>query len=422
MTSSTRQPRGSGSRRRAGRPAPGGAAYPAPRPSRQPMPRQSYRPASAKHPAKPQRRARKPHTIDMPTMCATLLLLLVGLIALFSASYSNALYTQGSATYFIARQLKWAAGGLIAMFLLSKWDYHDYKYLTIPAIAISVFLLILVLIPGVGTTTKGATRWLFGFQPSELAKDAVIICFAAWASTKYRDVRHWKKLLYPYGALLAVYIFLLAKEPHNSAIIITCGIGLIMLIAAGLRIWFLIPAGILAVLGAFASYLTFEHVRNRVNIWLDPFSDMRKTGFQAAMGQIAIGSGGLFGRGLGNGMQKQLYLPEPHNDFIFATWCEEMGLIGALAVIAVFAYLIWRGLRIARSSPDRMGMLLATGITAKLAIQTIMNLFVVTGLMPVTGASLPFFSYGGTALMLQLAEMGILLNVSRYMRIEARTE
>lgn len=158
MTSSTRQPRGSGSRRRAGRPAPGGAAYPAPRPSRQPMPRQSYRPASAKRPAKPQRRARKPHTIDMPTMCATLLLLLVGLIALFSASYSNALYTQGSATYFIARQLRWAAGGLIAMFLLSKWDYHDYKYLTIPAIALSVFLLILVLIPGVGTTTKGATR------------------------------------------------------------------------------------------------------------------------------------------------------------------------------------------------------------------------------------------------------------------------
>ena len=355
-------------------------------------------------------------------MCATLLLLLVGLIALFSASYSNALYTQGSATYFIAKQLKWAAGGLAAMFLLSKWDYHDYKYLTVPAVIVSVFLLILVLIPGVGTTRNGATRWLFGFQPSELAKDAVIICFAAWASTKYRDVQHFRKLAYPYGALLLVYIVLLAKEPHNSAIIITCGVGLIMLIVAGLRIWFLIPVGILGALGAVASYFTFKHVRNRVNIWLDPFSDMRDTGFQAAMGQIAIGSGGLFGRGLGNGMQKQLYLPEPHNDFIFATWCEEMGLIGALAVIAAFAYLIWRGLRIARSSPDRMGMLLATGITAKLAIQTIMNLFVVTGLMPVTGASLPFFSYGGTALMLQLAEMGILLNVSRYMRIEARTE
>mgnify|MGYP002614101912 FL=1 len=231
-----------------------------------------------------------------------------------------------------------------------------------------------------------------------------------------------RKLAYPYGLLLFIYVGLLYKEPHTSAIIICCAIGLIILIAAGIRIWFLVPAIVLAVLGGFGAYMTLEHVQKRVNIWLDPFSDMRKTGFQAAMGQIAIGSGGLFGRGLGNGMQKQLYLPEPHNDFIFATWCEEMGLIGALIIIAIFAFLIWRGFYIARSSPDRMGMLLATGITAKLAIQTLMNLCVVTGIMPVTGAALPFFSYGGTALMLQLAEMGILLNVSRYMRIESRSK
>ena len=161
----------------------------------------------------------------MPTVYAsTLLLLIVGLIALFSASYSERAVHAGQRDLLHRKtaQVGFGAVGLIAMFLLSKWDYHDYKYLTIPAIAVSVFLLILVLIPGVGTTTKGATRWLFGFQPSELAKDAVIICFAAWASTKYRDVQHWKKLLYPYGALLAVYVFLLAKEPHNSAIIITC--------------------------------------------------------------------------------------------------------------------------------------------------------------------------------------------------------
>ena len=391
------------------------------RPSREPVPQERYRTGTAK-PKRRRMRSMKAHIWDTGVFFSVLLLLITGLIALFSASYTNAMFYKGSATYFIMRQGIFAAIGLAAMIALSKFPYRMYAGIHNIIMWISVALLILVAIPGIGTSINNARRWLFGFQPSELAKDAVIICFAAWASTKYRDVQHWKKLLYPYGALLAVYVFLLAKEPHNSAIIITCGIGLIMLIAAGLRIWFLIPAGILAALGAFASYLTFEHVRNRVNIWLDPFSDMRDTGFQAAMGQIAIGSGGLFGRGLGNGMQKQLYLPEPHNDFIFATWCEEMGLIGALAVIAVFAYLIWRGLRIARSSPDRMGMLLATGITAKLAIQTIMNLFVVTGLMPVTGASLPFFSYGGTALMLQLAEMGILLNVSRYMRIEARTE
>ena len=391
------------------------------RPSREPVPQERYRTGTAK-PKRRRMRSMKAHIWDTGVFFSVLLLLITGQIALFSASYTNAMFYKGSATYFIMRQGIFAAIGLAAMIVLSKIPYRMYAGIHNIIMWISVALLVLVVIPGIGTTVNNAQRWLFGFQPSELAKDAVIICFAAWASTKYRDVQHWKKLLYPYGALLAVYVFLLAKEPHNSAIIITCGIGLIMLIAAGLRIWFLIPAGILAALGAFASYLTFEHVRNRVNIWLDPFSDMRDTGFQAAMGQIAIGSGGLFGRGLGNGMQKQLYLPEPHNDFIFATWCEEMGLIGALAVIAVFAYLIWRGLRIARSSPDRMGMLLATGITAKLAIQTIMNLFVVTGLMPVTGASLPFFSYGGTALMLQLAEMGILLNVSRYMRIEARTE
>lgn len=308
------------------------------------------------------------------------------------------------------------------MFLLSKWDYHDYKYLTIPAIALSVFLLILVLIPGVGTTTKGATRWLFGFQPSELAKDAVIICFAAWASTKYRDVQHWKKLLYPYGALLAVYVFLLAKEPHNSAIIITCGIGLIMLIAAGLRIWFLIPAGILAALGAFASYLTFEHVRNRVNIWLDPFSDMRDTGFQAAMGQIAIGSGGLFGRGLGNGMQKQLYLPEPAQRLHLRDLVRGDGPHRCARR--------HRGLRLSDLARPAHRALLARphGHAARDRHhrearhpdhhEPVRR----HGLMPVTGASLPFFSYGGTALMLQLAEMGILLNVSRYMRIEARTE
>ena len=421
MTSSTRQPRGSGSRRRV-RPAPTGQSYPAPRPSRQPMPRQSYRPATAKRASeKPRRRARKPHTIDMTTMCATLLLLIIGLIALFSASYSSALYSQGSATYFIVRQLRWAAVGLAAMYVLSRIDYHGYVMVVNPAIVISVALLILVLIPGIGTTTKGATRWLFGFQPSELAKDTIIIAFSAWASTKYKDMQHLKKLVYPYGLLLFIYVGLLYKEPHTSAIIICCAIGLIILIAAGIRIWFLGPAIVLAVLGAFGAYMTLEHVQKRVNIWLDPFSDMRDSGFQAAMGQIAIGSGGLFGRGLGNGMQKQLYLPEPHNDFIFATWCEEMGLIGALIIIAIFAFLIWRGFYIARSSPDRMGMLLATGITAKLAIQTLMNLCVVTGIMPVTGAALPFFSYGGTALMLQLAEMGILLNVSRYMRIESRS-
>ena len=204
--------------------------------------------------------------------------------------------------------------------------------------------------------------------------------------------------------------------------VIICGIGVIILLAGGMRLWYFAPilglgAGAVAVF-----YVAFPHVRTRFEVWLNPFSDMADKGLQGSMSQIAIGSGGLLGRGLGNGLQKQLYLPEPHNDFIFATWCEEMGLIGALLVILLFAYLIYRGFRVARYAQDKFGSLLATGITAKLAIQTLMNLFVVTGIMPVTGAALPFFSYGGTALLLQLGEMGILLNISRYMRIDGRNQ
>ena len=248
------------------------------------------------------------------------------------------------------------------------------------------------------------------------------VCFSYWVARDPKSVRSVKTMVQPYGLLLAMYIGLLYLEPHTSAMVIICGIGVIILLAGGMRLWYFAPilglgAGAVAVF-----YVAFPHVRTRFEVWLNPFSDMADKGLQGSMSQIAIGSGGLLGRGLGNGLQKQLYLPEPHNDFIFATWCEEMGLIGALLVILLFAYLIYRGFRVARYAPDKFGSLLATGITAKLAIQTLMNLFVVTGIMPVTGAALPFFSYGGTALLLQLGEMGILLNISRYMRIDGRNQ
>lgn len=229
-------------------------------------------------------------------------------------------------------------------------------------------------------------------------------------------------MVQPYGLLLAMYIGLLYLEPHTSAMVIICGIGVIILLGRRHA-----PVVLCADSGTGCKcgcsiLRCVSACTTRFEVWLNPFSDMADKGLQGSMSQIAIGSGGLLGRGLGNGLQKQLYLPEPHNDFIFATWCEEMGLIGALLVILLFAYLIYRGFRVARYAPDKFGSLLATGITAKLAIQTLMNLFVVTGIMPVTGAALPFFSYGGTALMLQLGEMGILLNISRYMRIDGRNQ
>ena len=401
------------------RPAP----RPVPRASSAVIPReQAMRPQPGTRPRSNAHARVRAHAWDTGVFFSVMLLLIIGLIALFSASYSNALFYQGSATHFIARQGMFAAAGVVAMIVISKINYKVYAHFSNIIMIGSLILLVLVAIPGIGTVSGGARRWLFGFQPSELAKITVIICFAKWVARDPQSVRSLKSMVRPYGYLLAAYIILLALEPHTSAMMIICGIGVVILIAGGMRLWYFGPIAVLGAGALTAFYFMFEHVQERFSVWLDPFSDLSGNGYQSAMWQIAIGSGGLFGKGLGQSIQKHLYLPEPQNDFIFAIWCEEMGLIGALFVILLFAYLIFRGFRVARAAPDKFGCLLATGITAKLAIQTLMNLFVVTGIFPVTGAALPFFSYGGTALLLQLGEMGILLNISRYMRAEAKQE
>lgn len=396
-------------------------ARPVPQPGRAPVPRDAA--LTQTHPATHTRtRARvRAHVWDMGVFGTVLLLLVIGLIALFSASYSNALFYQGSATYFISRQAINAGAGVVAMIVISKISYKVYARFYKELMILSIILLILVITP-LGTASKGAQRWLFGFQPSELAKITVIVCFSYWVAHNPSSVRSLRTMIKPYGLLLAVYIGLLFLEPHTSAMMIICGIGVVILIAGGMRLWYFGPIIGVGAVTLTAFYFAFEHVQERFAVWLDPFSNMRDEGWQGAMSQIAIGSGGLFGKGLGQGMQKHLYLPEPQNDFIFSSWCEEMGFVGAMLVLLLFAYLIFRGFRIARAAPDRFSCLMATGITAKLAIQTLLNLFVITGIFPVTGASLPFFSFGGTALLMQLGEMGILLNISRYARIDVRDE
>ncbi len=398
-------------------------AYPMPRPDRAPVPRDAAMMQSrTRPPARTHVRARvRAHTWDVGVFGSVLLLLVIGLIALFSASYSNALFYQGSATFFISQQGINAAIGVVAMICISKISYKIYARFYKELMILSLILLVLVITP-LGTASKGAQRWLFGFQPSELAKITVIVCFSYWVARDTQSIRSFKGLIKPYGFLLIAYIGLLFLEPHTSAMMIICGLGVVILVAGGMRLWYFVPIGIAGAVTLTGFYFAFDHVQERFAVWLDPFSNMRDEGWQGAMSQIAIGSGGLFGRGLGQGMQKHLYLPEPQNDFIFSSWCEEMGLVGALLVLLLFAYLIFRGFRIARAAPDKFSCLMATGITAKLAIQTLMNLFVITGIIPVTGASLPFFSYGGTALLMQLGEMGILLNISRYARVDTRAE
>lgn len=351
--------------------------------------------------------------LDSPLLLITFLLMAVGLISLFTASYPKAYYSDMISTplYFVMRQGMFAAVGIVAMLIVSFFDYHKYHYFSVPLYAAAIVLLILVLLIGRGE--NGAKRWVFGFQPSEIAKTAIILFFSSFASIYNSKIRTFKGLM-PYGLALLAVAFLLYLEPHMSATVIIILTGFAILFIAGMRLWYFVPLGIIGVIGGAYCVMTLEHVQTRIRVWLDPFIDMQNKGWQACQSFIAIGSGGIWGLGLGRSRQKYLYLPEPANDFIFSVICEELGLIGAILVMIMFAYFIYRGFYIARNARDKFGCLLATGITAKFAIQTLVNLCVVTGLMPVTGASLPFFSYGGTSLMMQLFEVGVLLNISRY--------
>lgn len=267
--------------RRSGKPA---------RPSREPVPQERYRTGTAK-PKRRRMRSMKAHIWDTGVFFSVLLLLITGLIALFSASYTNAMFYKGSATYFIMRQGIFAAIGLAAMIALSKFPYRMYAGIHNIIMWISVALLILVAIPGIGTSINNARRWLFGFQPSEIAKLTVIICFSYWVARDPKSVRSVKTMVQPYGLLLAMYIGLLYLEPHTSAMVIICGIGVIILLAGGMRLWYFAPilglgAGAVAVF-----YVAFPHVRTRFEVWLNPFSDMADKGLQGSMSQIAIGSG-----------------------------------------------------------------------------------------------------------------------------------
>lgn len=351
---------------------------------------------------------------DQPMLLITIMLLVTGLIFILSASYPKGYYSTsesiGPMTYFF-NQLKSVMIGLVVMVLASAFDYRQYHMWGKVLYLISTLLLIAV--PFLGTEYKGAKRWLFGFQPSELAKISLILVVASMISMHPKRIRTIKGLL-PYGVVLGVFILLLVPEKHTSAMLILTMITVVMLTVGGMRLWYYIPVGVVGAIGAVVLYASMAHVRGRFAVWLHPFDYPLTGGWQACQSLIAVGSGGLIGLGIGQSRQKFLYLPEPMNDFIFAVVCEELGLIGAVLVILLFAYFIFRGFWIACRAEDQMGCLLATGITTKFAVQTIINLCVVTGIFPVTGASLPLFSYGGTAMILQLLEIGILLNVSRH--------
>lgn len=353
--------------------------------------------------------------IDLPFAILALLLLAIGVIMVLSASFASAYYTmEGNATYYFVRQTLFALCGVGVMFLCSRFPMEFYRRMSMPVMVVSLGLLLAVL--AIGTIGGGSRRWIdlgfTTFQPSELAKIGIILFFAARLSRGRDDLSTFRGLM-PYLAVAGTVAFLLVLEPHISATMIILALTIVMLFLGGAHMKWFVGGGaaVAALLGL--AYLLFGYVRDRIGAWLDPFSDPSDTGYQVVQSLYAIGSGGLLGQGIGNSRQKYLYLPEEHNDYIFSVVCEELGFIGAMLILVLFALLIVRGYWLAMHARDRYSCLLGAGITSLIALQVILNVCVVTNLLPSTGISLPLFSYGGTALLLQMAEIGIILSLSR---------
>lgn len=377
--------------------------------------------------------------MDLPFLMLTLLLLGVGLIMMFSASYATAYYDPevSSPLFYVIRQGVFAAAGVLIMYFVSKINYQTFRWLAVPALIGTIILLVLVLTP-LGVRINGAQRWLKmafvvgpTYQPSELAKISVILFFASRLSKRDTEKKKkWSKRtatgrmlqrldnigfleLVPYGAILLLIAALMLKEPHMSGTILVLAGGAAVLFAAGIHLGWFVAGGSFVVAALWFIISSTDYMTARINLWLDPWDDRLGAGYQTIQSLLAIGSGGMLGLGLGKSRQKFLYVPEPENDFVFPIVVEELGFIGGVIVIGLFMLLILRGYWLALHARDKFGALTIVGIISLLAVQVFLNIGVVTNLIPNTGISLPFFSYGGTALVIQLAEMGIVLSVSR---------
>ena len=372
-------------------------------------------------PSKPKKRFRLfsvSQGFDMPFLIILMIILVVGLISQFSASYAYSYYwNDGDSFYFIKRQLIFAVIGVAAMLIISTVDYHILHHFAIPLMLVSFILLGVVLMM---PSSTGIHRWIrlpgLQFQPSEIAKFTLILLFAHLISINHKKMKTFLAGHLPFMVILGVTCGLVFLEPHLSGTILLLGIGIIMMYVGGTRLLYLL--GTLGLGVGAVIYMVFVkgYEQDRINVWLHPFeayATNRDEAWQTIQSLYAIGSGGVMGQGLGNSRQKHLFLPEPHNDFIFSVICEEMGFVGAVLVIVLFALLLWRGITIGMKSPDKFGSMLAVGLTVQVGLQAVMNMAVVTNTIPNTGISLPFFSYGGTSLVMLLAQMGVVLSVSR---------
>ena len=365
------------------------------------------------------RRAAAQPGLDLPFLAILLLLLCYGLIMLYSAGYAVALYRRGDAYTYIRPQLLFAALGVAAMYAASLVDYHIWHKLAWPLLGVSLALLVLVLFM---PEYNGCKRWIVlpglgTLQPSEIAKFSVVLVFAHIISLNHDRMKTFTAGVLPFGTVLGAVAVLMLLEPHLSGTLLILGIGAVLMFVGGTGLKWFGLAGALGA-GAIAAALVFlpdlvPYAMDRLAAWRDPFADPLGEGHQTIQSLYAIASGGVMGLGLGNSRQKYLYVPEPQNDFIFSILCEELGFVGAAAVIVLFLALFLRGMTVAVRARDKFGALLVVGFVTQVILQAVLNIAVVTNTIPNTGISLPFFSSGGTSLLMLLGEMGIVLSVSR---------
>ncbi|MCL1874521.1 MAG: putative lipid II flippase FtsW [Clostridiales bacterium] len=364
----------------------------------------------------------KKRSPDWWLLCVMLLLVAVGIIMVFSASQYAAQHERGDSFYYLKKQLQAVAIGLLGFFLAYKIDFRVYRRLAWPAYLAVVVILLMVLFSTAGDEVKGATRWItiagLRFQPSEPCKLAMAMLLAKILTDKQKNIKSFARSFLPVFALMGLSCALVFLQNDLSTTVVIAGMSFIMMFCSGIRPLYL--TGTLAAgLAAGVSAIIMEPYRfKRITAFLDPWSDPLGSGFQTIQSLLAIGSGGLTGVGLGNASSKWFYLPEMHTDFIFSVLAEELGLLGGLLVIILFVLLIWRGLLIAVKMPDVFGSFLALGITTMIGLQAFINLGVATGLLPVTGVTLPFISYGGTSLIISMTAVGVLWNLSRFAEIK----
>lgn len=378
--------------------------------------------AAVKAKAKPKKKVEAFLGFDYPFFMVVILLLAFGLIMMFSASYATAYSEYGDSLYYIKRQALFAVAGVGIMLVASVVDYHIFRsrFFIIVGTVASVILMVLVKIKP--TEQGGSERWLtlgpVTFQPSEILKFVVIVLFAFYTQRNFSHLRELKKGLLPYAVTLVASCGLLMIQPHLSGTIIVFAIGFVMMYVAGVKPQYLIImlalVGVLIAVGIpVLNAAGYDYFSSRWLSFTDPEADIGGDTWQTYQSLVTIGSGGVFGLGFGNSRQKYGYMPMSRNDFIFSIICEELGFVGGMLVILLFVILVWRGFYISSRARDKFGMMLAFGVTFQIGLQALLNIAVVSNSIPNTGISLPFFSYGGSALLMQLGEMGVLLNISR---------